>query len=404
MFKQLSIYKYVKILILFLLLLILATPVFNAVNSIVIALSVLFVIFEYKKINFVILPKTIIISMALFICLILVASFAINDKESINDAFKFLYWMLPFFIVFYNIQLCKNDKIVLYSFAVALFVSSIAVICQYHFLDKLRPGGLYFQPNHFASMMDVLLPFATMFILKNANECKNKILIIISFILVFLGFYSLFLSGSRGGIIGILMGLLLCLICYLFRKFKLSHFIIVLLSILILFAGGMFTAYNSMPDLFQRSYDNERLLLIESSYNMWNDHKLFGVGLDNWDEEYNSKYKLPQAKEKLDMPHNILAFFFSTTGLIGGLGYIIFIVGIFSFLVKHLHNCQNKQMIFIILAMLWALFAINIHGMVDVGLNNKFVMRLFSGTLGLAAAYLCLEKQKGDYENDKNKC
>ena len=63
-------------------------------------------------------------------------------------------------------------------------------------------------------------------------------------------------------------------------------------------------------------------------------------------------------------------------------------------MVKHLHNCQNKQMIFIILAMLWTLFAINIHGMVDVGLNNKFVMRLFSGTLGLTVAYLCLEKQK----------
>lgn len=404
MFKQLSIYKCVIILILFLLLLTLAMPVFNAVNSIVIALSVLIVIFEYKKINFVILPKTIIISITFFICFLLLASFAINDKESINYAFKFLYWMLPFFVVFYNIQLCKNAKVVLYSFVVALFISSIAVIYQYHFLDKFRPGGLYFQPNHFASMMDVLLPFATIFILKNANECKNKIFVIISFIPVFLGFYSLFLSGSRGGIIGILMGLLLCLICYLLHKIKLSHFIITFLSILILFAGSMFTAYNSIPDLFQRRYDNERLLLIESSYNMWNDHKLFGIGLDNWDEEYDSKYKLPQAKEKLDMPHNILAFFFSTTGLIGGLGYIIFIGGIFSFLVKHLHDCHDKQMIFIILAMLWALFAINIHGMVDVGLNNKFVMRLFSGALGLTAAYLCLEKQKGDCENDRSKC
>ena len=54
--------------------------------------------------------------------------------------------------------------------------------------------------------------------------------------------------------------------------------------------------------------------------------------------------------------------------------------------------------------MLWALFAINIHGMVDVGLNNKFVMRLFSGTLGLTAAYLCLREQKGDYKNDRSGC
>lgn len=393
MFKELRLYKCGKVLIFFLFLT-LAMPIFNAVNSIAMALSILFIIFEYKKINFAILPQTIITSMVLFICLILFASLAISDKESINYAFKFLYWMLPFVVVIYNIQLCKNDKIPLYSFVVSLFVSAVAVIYQYHFLDKLRPGGLYFQPNHFASMMDVLLPFSTMLVLKNASECKNKILILMSFIPIFLGFYALFLSGSRGGIIGIFIGLLVSLTCYYLRKLKLSHFIIVLLSILILFVSTVFAAYNSMPDLFQRRYDNERLLLIESSYNMWNDHKLFGVGLDNWDEEYNNKYKLPQAKENLDMPHNILAFFFSTTGLIGGLGYIIFIGGIFYFLVKHLHNCQNKQMIFIILAMLWTLFAINIHGMVDVGLNNKCVMRLFSGTLGLTVAYLCLEKQK----------
>ena len=99
-----------------------------------------------------------------------------------------------------------------------------------------------------------------------------------------------------------------------------------------------------------------------------------------------------------------MAYFFSTSGLIGGIGYIVFIVGIFVFLIRHLHKCKNKQIIFIILAMLWGLFAINIHGMVDVGLNNKFVMRLFSGMLGLTAAYLCLEEQKGDYKNDKSKC
>lgn len=397
-----QVHKNLMKFLMFLFLLTLNMPIFNAVNSIVIGLSILFVIFEYRKINFAILPKTILVSMTFFVGLILLSSVAINDLDSINYAFKFLYWMLPFFVVFYNIQLCKNDKVALYNFIVALFVSAIAVIYQYYFLYKLRPGGLYFQPNHFASMMDILLPFATMFILKNAYKSKDKFFVIMSFISVFLGFYALFLSGSRGGLLGVFLGFLLCVVCYALRKLKLSHFILILSSIIILLVGTAFAAYNSIPDLFQRRYDTERLLLIESSYNMWNDHKLFGVGLSNWEEAYNDKYKLPLAKEKLDMPHNILAFFFSTSGLIGGIGYIIFIGGIFIFLIKHLHNYKNKQKIFIILAMLWALFAINIHGMVDVGLNNKFVMRLFSGMLGLTAAYLCLEEQKGDYKNDRS--
>mgnify|MGYP005963206461 CR=1 FL=1 len=391
-------------LALFLLIFTLAAPMFNAVNSIVMAISVIFVILQYKRINLKAIPLPIVYSIFLFISSLFISSFFIGDKKSIDYAFKFLYWMLPFFVVFYGFKLCKNINIPLYSFTMALLVSAGAVLYQYYFLDKLRPGGLYFQPNHFASMMDILFPFATMFVLKNLYECKNKIIGVILFLPIIIGIYALFLSGSRGGLIGIFIGFLLCVICFFLRKLKLTSFILGLSTIIVLFAGSMIVAYNYMPDLFQRSYDNERLLLIESSYNMWNDHKLFGIGLDNWEEEYNDKYKLPQAREKLDMPHNILAFFFSTTGLIGGMGYIIFVCGIFIFLINALRECRKRQTIFVVLAMLWALFAINIHGMVDVGLNNKFVMRLFSGTLGLTAAYLCLREQKGDYKNDRSGC
>lgn len=391
-------------LILFFLLLVLSMPIFNAVNSIGFFFSIFLLIFQYKNLNIKVIPQTIFVVIAIFEISLLLSSFSINDAGSINYAFKFLYWMVPFFLVFYSMQLCNSDKLILYSFIIALSVSIFAVIYQYIFLEKLRPGGLYFQPNQFASMMDILFPFATMFVLKNLYECKNKVIGVILFLPIVIGIYALVLSGSRGGLIGIFIGFLLCLMCFFLKKLKLTSFILGLSTIIVLFTGSMIVAYNYLPDLFQRSYDNERLLLIESSYNMWNDHKLFGIGLDNWEEEYNDKYKLPQAKEKLDMPHNILAFFFSTTGLIGGVGYIIFVCGIFAFLINSLRKCRKQQIIFVVLAMLWALFAINIHGMVDVGLNNKFVMRLFSGTLGLTAAYLYLKEQKGDYKNDRSGC
>ena len=389
--------------ILFLLLFSLAVPIFNIVNSTAMILGIVLLLLKFKKVKLTNVPTMFFILICCFISTLLLSSFAINDKDSINYAVKFLYWMLPFFVVFYNIQLCNNDKIPLYSFALSLFISAIAVIYQHYFFDKFRPGGLYFQPNQFASMMDILLPFATMLVLKNLYKSKNNFFVIISFVPVFLGFYALFLSGSRGGLLGVFLGFLLCVVCYALCNLKLTNFFLTLSSVIILFVATAFIAYDSMPDLFQRRYDAERLLLIESSYNMWIDHKLFGVGLSNWEEEYNDKYKLPQAKEKLDMPHNILAFFFSTSGLIGGIGYIIFIIGIFLFLIKNLHKYKNKQIIFIILAMLWGFFAINIHGMVDVGLNNKFVMRLFSGGLGLTAAYCGLFMFKEDCANDRNK-
>ena len=396
MLTKLKRLRYKNEVSLFLLMLTLTMPIFNAANSIAMAIAIFVLILEYKKLNFRILPKSIILIALFFIAAMVFSSLAINDMKSVRSALKFLYWMLPFFVVFYNIQLCKNDKIILYSLVIALFVSVTAAIYQYYFDSKIRPGGIYFHPNYFASMMDILLPFAVMFILKNIHENKDKLVGKFLIILLIGGVYALFLSGSRGGIIGIIVGLLLCLICYRLRKLKLSHFILVLSSIIVLFVGTMFVIYEFMPDLLQRRYDNERLLLIESSYNMWNDNKLFGVGLDNWEEEYENKYKLPEAKESLHQPHNILAFFFSTTGLVGGTGFCVFIISIFISLVKKLHDAQKKETIIVILAMLWAFFAVNIHGMVDVGLNGKSMMRLFTACFGLTLAYASLEKTKNN--------
>lgn len=394
MLTKLKNLEYKNEIIVFLLLLTLTMPVFNAANSIAMALGVFVLILERKKLNFKILPKSLIIIMLSFIGALVFSSLAINDMESLGKAFKYLYWMLPFFVVFYNMQLCKNDRVVVYSFAISLFVSAAAVIYQYYFEGEARPGGLYFHPNYFAGMMDVLLPFTVMFILKNIYENNDKVIGRVSFISIIFGASALFLSGSRGGMIGVIIGLLLCLICYLLRKFKLSYFILLFASMVVLSAGTMFVVYDSMPDLLQRRYDNERLLLIESSYNMWNDNKLFGIGLDNWEKEYDNKYRLPEAKEDLRQPHNILAYFFSTTGLVGGIGYCFFIISIFIFLIKNLHKTKNRETIFVVLAMLWGLFAVNLHGMVDVGLNSKSIMRLFNGCLGLTLSYFYLDKIK----------
>lgn len=88
-------------------------------------------------------------------------------------------------------------------------------------------------------------------------------------------------------------------------------------------------------DKLSRSYDYERILLWTSSYHMWEDHKIVGVGLANWKDAYQQKYILPEAKEPdLTMPHNVFMIFLSQTGIIGTLGYLIFVIGTMVFLIK----------------------------------------------------------------------
>ena len=128
----------------FLLFLTISMPVFNAVNSIVMALSVLFIVLQYRELSISILPKNILILILGFITSLLISSVAANDFNSINYAMKFLYWMLPFFVVFYSMKLCNNERIPLYSLVTALSISAIAVIYQYYFLNKFRESRLLF--------------------------------------------------------------------------------------------------------------------------------------------------------------------------------------------------------------------------------------------------------------------
>lgn len=78
-----------------------------------------------------------------------------------------------------------------------------------------------------------------------------------------------------------------------------------------------------------RMVGGERLLMWDSSYHMWEDHKLLGIGFSEWREAYNnpeSKYHPLEGKETTNvMPHNIYIYFAATGGiisLIGLCGYI----------------------------------------------------------------------------------
>lgn len=60
------------------------------------------------------------------------------------------------------------------------------------------------------------------------------------------------------------------------------------------FVGGMLITQNRE---IRQHYDIERIKLLSSAYDMWNDHKWLGVGLKNWGKEYHETYIRPDARE-----------------------------------------------------------------------------------------------------------
>ncbi|MEE3397298.1 MAG: hypothetical protein VZR04_08150, partial [Succiniclasticum sp.] len=88
------------------------------------------------------------------------------------------------------------------------------------------------------------------------------------------------------------------------------------------------------------------------------------------------------------MPHNAIAWFFTTTGSIGGIGYLFFVLFYFYRLVQKLKEQPENWML---AAGLWIFLAMSIHGLLDLGMIDKGTLRLLYLMLGLGLSYACIE-------------
>ena len=333
------------------------------------------------------------ISYWLFFVSILISSILIMDLDSIKKAFKFLYYSLPFWLMliltYKNFD--KSESIIEKALMSSMFIFGVLGI--YYLIDLpqgKRLSLLNFGPNSLATLLEINLPFIILFtynILKKTKNLKYKIL---SFATCLWCFIMLIFTGSRGGIIGFFLGF----IFFVFSNFKLKIYYklnmkLVLLSLIAIIAfSGL--AMDKIDFNFTRPYDMERVRLIQSSYNMWLDNKLVGVGLNNWQENYIQKYILPEAREReLEFPHNTIAYFFSTSGIIGGFGFIIFTFGMIFFLLNTLKKYPNN---IYVQAMLWSFVAFSIHGLVDAGFLMKQGERLLFTLLGITCASVMFEE------------
>ena len=93
----------------------------------------------------------------------------------------------------------------------------------------------------------------------------------------------------------------------------------------------------------------------------------------------------------LPVPHNVVAWFFSTTGSIGGIGYLFFVCYYLWRLYRKVHEEPENWVAF---AGYWTFIAVNFYGLFDIGITNKGAARLVYLMLGLALSYSQYKKQE----------
>lgn len=325
------------------------------------------------------------------ICVIIADLVFKGNIGGFKDGWNYLQRMLPFFLVgLFAINEKKFLKFTWCGICLSLLIVNIDVLYNFFIQGKWRPMTMFNGPNRLGAFLIMLLPFVVCGAYKYIN-CNR--LNLISCLIAILGLFSLFVSGSRGAILGILLG---CLISFLIIQIKLGKIVdvikILLLGILILMIA-IVIGYILYPELVVRSYDMERLYIWQSALRMIADYPVWGVGAGHFNDIYvNNGYINVLAKEPhLQHPHNIFLFYFVERGIFTGITFMLMISTQIYLLVKNIFNKSKKLNVFALASLVMIVGAV-IQGCVDVVMDNRTYQLMYWFLYGVACYSIVLDK------------
>lgn len=340
----------------------------------IIYLSYLSYRFKLKDVFHIpVLLKVIVGISIAFYGILFIESLVLQDNNSVRTSLELVKYILPLFLIgiigfFEDVSLGAKWGILISS-----FLNSVVAILQHeglqigyvgyiHFLPRV--SGFFEHPNTLASVIAVTVPFIIYFMAKS----KNRYYKVLYLGLVGINIYSLYLTGSRGGIVSTFLSIFVMGIGIMIRRRKeINRKVVFLLVCLMLIFGGIF-GWMIHQNNIDRTF-GERTIMREASIEMWKDHKVLGVGLARWHEQYYSeRYHPKEGKETgLMMPHNMPLYFLSCAGIIGVMGYILFSSTLFG--VMYIVYRRRPQGL--ALPMMASYIAFLIEGLVDSTIINK---------------------------------
>jgi O-antigen ligase len=221
-------------------------------------------------------------------------------------------------------------------FAVSLFgiLQHFTFNGKLYWVRELQFGGIPFGPyvnrNHFAGLMELLIPPGLAIQILGA-ERRDQLPLVTLFTLLPIG--ALFLSASRGGIVSLVVevGFLTILILARRREKKVlvaAALIITLAAILVSWLGigaalDRFATYKKLE-----TSEGRRVEMTHDSLRIFQDHRVLGTGLGTLQEVF-PLYETFYDGLIVNHSHNDYAEALAETGAIGGLCGLVFLAILF---------------------------------------------------------------------------
>lgn len=279
-----------------------------------------------------------------------------------QGAFQTASYIRPFFLI---LLLANNKKEFYYSALIAIivvgfnwvFLSKNSLI-EYFTDNKSVNLGPFDNQNSYVFYLNLLIPFMLVNILN--SKIYLKILCSISTAYLLLANLT---TISRGGIIAFFFMFLIYIFSILKTYKKRLFFTGTFVALTLVLFGFMNLKIIDRIEQTGPTKDLERIVLWQSSIEMIKDNFWFGVGINNFNNEYRTKYISPLAKNAdLARSHNMWLTSLAETGIVGTVGLFALICHFVSFSFKNRNNKGNCKFN---LAILLVLSGMLLHSLVD---------------------------------------
>jgi O-antigen ligase len=232
------------------------------------------------------------------------------------------------------------------------------------------PFGPYVNRNHFAGLVELLIPPGLAILILRA-ERRDQLPLVSLFTLFPIG--ALFLSASRGGILSLFaeIGLLAILIFFRRRERKelvAAGLVIVLAIALVSWLGigraiERFASYKTLE-----VSEGRRIEMLHGTWRIFLDHPLTGTGFGTLQDVF-PPYETVYDGLIVNHSHNDYVELLSDAGLVGGLCGLAFLVLLAWIGWKNLAADRNGMRLAFHVGALVACFGLLVHSIVDFNLH-----------------------------------
>ena len=323
---------------------------------------------------------------ALFVATIFHLDHMKNLSGGYFSAFGFIQYTFPLWMILYIGWTRDVRKAISLVFFAILYAICVYGLVKYAMTGEGRLSSFYHFPTRIGMMMDMFIPFTAAFMKYYWERVQIRYA---AMVLIFLEVLCLLLAEVRGSLLAVSAASAVVTALWLARNnrkisahmrrkllFAVAAAILSAIAYAVLLRWG-----NSFAMI-----GGERFLMWESSFHMWIDNPLTGIGLNEWQAAYAEGIYHPA--ESLEagqvMPHNVFIYFFATAGTIGGMAYIIYCWLMLSYLSDNTKKWGNNPFSW---AMLFMFIAATVHGLVDQTFILKLTGRIFHMLLGVGILF-----------------